>query len=84
MKILAMLAAGAMLGVFADSASAAEAPMLKKGDAAPNFTLKGSDEKPTSCPSSRARRRWLWPGSPKPSPVAEPSSASRSVRAAKN
>ena len=45
MKILAMLAAGATLGLFADSASAAEPPMLKKGDAAPNFTLKGSDGK---------------------------------------
>jgi len=45
MKILAVLAAGAMLAMVADTASAAEAPMLKKGNAAPNFTLKGSDGK---------------------------------------
>ena len=45
MKFLALLAAGAMLATVADSTSAADAPMLKKGDAAPNFTLKGSDGK---------------------------------------
>jgi len=45
MKLLALLAAGAILAAAVDSASAADAPMLKKGDAAPNFTLKGSDGK---------------------------------------
>ena len=45
MKLLALLAAGAILATVADSASAADAPMLKKGDAAPDFTLKGSDGK---------------------------------------
>jgi len=45
MKILALLAAAAMLATSAQTASAADAPMLKKGDAAPNFTLKGSDGK---------------------------------------
>ena len=45
MKLLALLAAGAMLATVADSASAADAPMLKTGDAAPDFTLKGSDGK---------------------------------------
>ncbi len=45
MKILALLVAGAMLAVAADQASAAEPPMLKKGDVAPDFSLKGSDGK---------------------------------------
>ena len=45
MKLLALLAAGAMLATVTDSASAADAPMLKTGDAAPDFTLKGSDGK---------------------------------------
>ena len=45
MKILAQLAAAAMLATTAQTVAAADAPMLKKGDAAPNFTLKGSDGK---------------------------------------
>ena len=45
MKILALLAAAAMLATTAQTVAAADAPMLKKGDAAPNFTLKGSDGK---------------------------------------
>ena len=44
MKFLALLAAGALLAVAVESASAA-APMLKKGDAAPDFILRGSDGK---------------------------------------
>ena len=44
MKFLALLAAGALLALAVESASAA-APTLKKGDAAPGFTLKGSDGK---------------------------------------
>jgi peroxiredoxin Q/BCP len=45
MKLLALLAAAAILATTAQSVSAADAPMLKKGDAAPDFTLKGSDGK---------------------------------------
>ena len=44
MKFLALLAAGALLAVAVESASAA-APLFQKGDAAPAFTLKGSDGK---------------------------------------
>ena len=42
--LIAVHAAGALLALTVESASAA-APMLKKGDAAPAFTLKGSDGK---------------------------------------
>ena len=45
MKLLALLAAAAMLATTVQSVTAADAPMLKKGDAAPDFTLKGSDGK---------------------------------------
>jgi len=45
MKLLALLAAAAILATTAQPVSAADAPMLKKGDAAPDFTLKGSDGK---------------------------------------
>ena len=45
MKLLALLAAAAMLATTVQSVSAADAPMLKKGDAAPDFTLKGSEGK---------------------------------------
>ena len=45
MKLLAILTVGAVLSLAVQQASAAEPPMLKKGDAAPSFTLKGSDGK---------------------------------------
>ena len=45
MKLAPLLAATAMLAITFQSARAADAVMLKAGDKAPAFTLKGSDGK---------------------------------------
>ena len=64
-------------GLFAGPLFAQE---LKVGDQAPDFKLPGSDGRTYSLAELRGKTV-VWPGFPRPSPVAEPPNATRSVRA---
>ena len=76
-----LFAAVAAVGLTA--ATSAQTPVeLKEGDAAPAFTLPGSDGKNHSLSDHKGKPSCS-PGSRRRSPVVERLSASRSVRAAR-
>jgi peroxiredoxin Q/BCP len=56
MKFLAILSAVALLALVVQSADAADGPMLKKGDVAPDFSLKGSDGKTHKLSSFKGKK----------------------------
>lgn len=56
MKFLVTLIAAASVALVARQADAADGPMLKKGDVAPGFTLKGSDGKSYKLSSFKGKK----------------------------